>query len=125
MFRKLSIFLLILAMIPGLAFSQGAKEIADGEEIAKVISVSQSDDGVWMIDAQAEDGTEKVYIVGSDTEVEGLPVQQLFAGDFIAVKGTGISTMSLPPQLPTLSVRYITPLVQTGTIEADRRGRCR
>lgn len=119
MFRKLSIFLLILAMIPGLAFSQGAKEIADGEEIAKVISVSQSDDGVWMIDAQAEDGTEKVYIVGSDTEVEGLPVQQLSAGDFIAVKGTGISTMSLPPQLPTLSVRYITPLVQTGTIEAD------
>ena len=99
MFRKLSIFLLILAMIPGLAFSQGAKEIADGEEIAKVISVSQSDDGVWMIDAQAEDGTEKVYIVGSDTEVEGLPVQQLSAGDFIAVKGTGISTMSLPPLL--------------------------
>ena len=118
MFRKLSLFLLILALIPGFAFSQGAKEIQEGEEIVKVLSVSQGSDA-WMIHVQSQDGTDKIYLAGDETEIMGIPVEQLSEGDFIAVKGTGISTMSLPPQLPALSIRYMTPLVATGAVEVS------
>ena len=118
MFRKLSLFLLILALIPGLAFSQGAKEIQEGEEIVKVLSVSQGSDA-WMIHVQSQDGTDKIYLAGDETEIMGIPVEQLSEGDFIAVKGTGISTMSLPPQLPALFIRYMTPLVATGAVEVS------
>ena len=75
MFRKLSLFLLILALIPGLAFSQGAKEIQEGEEIVKVLSVSQGSDA-WMIHVQSQDGTDKIYLAGDETEIMGIPVEQ-------------------------------------------------
>ncbi len=114
MSRKLSLAAILL-LIPMMLFAQGAKELDADEKVVRILSVSE-DNGSYMVSAQTEEGIEEVYIIGDDTEVTGIDPAELKANDYIAVKDKGMMTMSIPPQLPALSVRYVTPLVASGLI---------
>lgn len=112
--------LVTLAMLLALALpAQGMKEQQEGETLVKVLSSEAGDDGTYMITAQKESGDTIIYIAGPDTVVTGYPLADITTDDYLMVKDSGIMTMSIPPQSPAESVRYVTPAVRNGLINAD------
>ena len=99
--------------------AQGMKEQQEGEVLVKVLSAEVDPDGNHMISAQKENGESIIYIAGPDTVVEGYPIDSIGEGDYLLVKDNGMMTMSIPPQAPAASIRYVTPAVKNGLIAAD------
>ena len=110
--------LLILAVALFTAGAEGAREKGENETLVRVLSVEKGDDGVYRIDALREDGSEVIYLAGNDTS-SSYPISSIKADDYLMVEGNGIMTMSLPPQSPAVSIRYVTPAVLNGLIAAD------
>ena len=99
--------------------AQGMKEQQEGEVLVKVLSAEVDPDGNHMISAQKENGESIIYVAGPDTVVEGYPIDSIGEGDYLLVRDNGIMTMSIPPQAPAASIRYVTPAVKNGLIAAD------
>ena len=116
--KRISILAMVLLMMFALP-AQGMKEQTEDETLVKVLSVEKDSSGNYMITAQKEGGDSAIYIAGPDTAVEGYSIGNLAEGDFIMVRDNGIATMSIPPQIPAVSIRYVTPAVKNGLISAD------
>ena len=115
--RIIALFLMI-AMALFAVNAEGIREQGADETLVRVLSISKGDDGVYRIDALKEDGSEVVYLAGEDCE-SSYPLEMIKADDYLMVTGNGIMTMSLPPQSPAVSIRYVTPAVINGLISAD------
>ena len=118
--RKIRLIALLLMFAASLfsVSAEGVRERDADETLVKVLSVTADSDGVYRIDALKEDGNEVVYIAGEDCQ-SSYPIEMIKADDYLLVKGNGIMTMSLPPQSPAVSIRYVTPAVINGLIPAD------
>ena len=110
--------LLMLALALSAAGAEGIREQGSDETLVRVLSVSKGDDGVYRIDALKEDGSEVVYLAGDEC-TSSYPLEMIKEDDYLMVAGNGIMTMSLPPQSPAVSIRYVTPAVINGLIPAD------
>lgn len=115
--RILAILLMLAASLSMLG-AEGLKEQGADETLVKVVSIDKGDDGAWRISALREDGTEVIYIYG-DESTSTYPLENIAADDYLMIRDNGISTMSIPPQMQAIAVRYVTPAVINGLIAAD------
>lgn len=115
--RTLISFLLVLALIASPAFARGAKEIADNERLVKVVSVT-NDDGHYDINGIYEDGSDVIYHTTDET-VSAFPVDSFKEGTILAIKDSGIMTMSIPPQLTAVEIRDVSLGVNAGIYKAS------
>ena len=115
--RIIAIVLMLVAAIAGIS-AAGLKEQGADETLVRVLSISKADDGVYRIEALKEDGSTVIYLAGEDCS-SSYPLDKMEEGDYLMVTGNGIMTMSLPPQSPAVSIRYVTPAVVNGLISAD------
>lgn len=113
MTKKITLVLLSLILIAAPMFSMGVREISEDENIVRLISVENTDDGVCRLYCLKTDGTDVYYNISDDTVAE-YPVQLLTQGDILAIKDNGISTMSIPPQMFATNIRNITMGVNAG-----------
>lgn len=115
--RIIAIVLMLVTAIAGIS-AAGMKEQGADETLVRVLSISKADDGVYRIEALKEDGSTVIYLAGEDCS-SSYPLDKMEEGDYLMVTGNGIMTMSLPPQSPAVSIRYVTPAVVNGLISAD------
>lgn len=113
MTKKITLVLLSLILIAAPMFSMGVREISEDENIVRLISIENTDDGACRLYCLKTDGTDVYYNISNET-VEEYPVQLLKRGDILAIKDNGISTMSLPPQMFATNIRNITMAVNAG-----------
>ncbi len=98
-------------------FAQGIEEIQSDETVVKVTGVTVDSQGVYMIDSLRADGERVIYTAAEGETVSDRPLSEIADGDYLAVRDTGIMTMSLPPQMPAASIRDVTAAVKAGLIE--------
>ena len=115
--RILAILLMLTAALSMIG-AEGLKEQGADETLVKVVSIEKGDDGNWRINALREDGTEVIYIYG-DESTSTYPLENIASDDYLMIRDNGISTMSIPPQMQAINVRYVTPAVINGLIAAD------
>ncbi len=113
--RILTAMALLLFSV-ALLFAQGVQEPQSDETLVKVTAVTVDDQGNYMIDALRQDGQRVIYIANEATTETDKPFAELKDGDYILVRDNGIMTMSLPPQMPAVSVRDVTDAVEAGLI---------
>ena len=115
---RILVFLLMLAAVLSGLNAEGVRERGENETLVRVLSVSKADDGYYRIDALREDGTEVIYIA-EDGSSSGYPLENIGENDYLMITDSGISTMSIPPQMQAEGIRYVTPAVINGLISAD------
>ncbi len=104
--KKIFTILLVTLAAAGL-FAQGAIELASDERPVKVISTTLTDNGTYDLNVIDQKG--EVYIYHTNDTTESLfPIEFFKEGDILAIKDTGIMTMSIPAQLSAKEIRYIT-----------------
>ena len=114
--KKIVSAMAILLLSTAVLFAQGVEELQSDESLVKVTAVSIGEDGNYRIDSVREDGERVIYIASGATTESSIPLEDIKDGMFLAVKDTGIMTMSLPPQMPAEAIRDVTEAVKAGLI---------
>lgn len=115
--KKFLFYFFLLSSLTAALFAAGAKEAEDEEVLVQVLSV-KAEDGFYSFETRTEDGNVVIYHTSGDTD-SSYELSDIAAGDYLMVTDTGTMTMSLPPQAVAKTVRYVTPSVKNGLIEAD------
>lgn len=115
--RRILASIAVLLFSGTFLFAQGVQDIQSDETLVKVTSVRVDEQGNYMIDTLRQDGERVIYIAADGSTSSDRALSEISDGDFIAVKDTGIMTMSLPPQMPAAAIRDVTDAVEAGLIE--------
>ena len=114
--KKVLTAIAVLFFSGALLFAQGVDELQSDESLVKVTSVTVDEQGNYRITSMRPDGETVIYIA-SESTTESVPsLSEIADGDYIAVKDSGIMTMSLPPQIPAVAIRDVTEAVEAGLI---------
>ncbi len=116
--KFLTILLVVLTSLSMSLFAQGAIEKGENEKLIQVVSLNKTDDGTYDIIGLLENGTNIIYHVAPDVDME-FPIESITEGMYLYVKDNGIMTMSLPPQSPAIGIRNVTMAVLSGAIDTE------
>ena len=103
--------------------AQGVQEPQSDETLVKVTGVTVDSQGNYMIDSLRQDGERVIYIASDGSTSSEGPLSEIGDGDFILVRDSGIMTMSLPPQMPAVSIRDASEAVEAGLIPFEMTAR--
>ena len=114
--RRILSAIAVLLFSGAMLFAQGVQELQSDETLVKVTLVTVDDQGNYRIEAIRQDGERVIYNASEATTESALPLADIKDGTFLAVKDTGIMTMSIPPQMPAAAIRDVTEAVNAGLI---------
>ena len=102
--RRILSAIAVLLFSGAMLFAQGVQELQSDETLVKVTLVTVDDQGNYRIEAIRQDGERVIYNASEATTESALPLADIKDGTFLAVKDTGIMTMSIPPQMPAAAI---------------------
>ena len=103
--------------------AQGVQEPQSDETLVKVTGITVDSQGNYMIDSLRQDGERVIYIASDGSTSSEDPLSDIKDGDLILVRDSGIMTMSLPPQMPAVSIRDVSNAVEAGLIPFEMADR--
>ena len=117
---KTLVLMLVFLLLSLSLFAQGAKEISESENLIKVISVTTDEDHLDILGLNSY-GQEVLYHT-TDNTVSRFSLNQFGTGDYLAIKDTGMATMSIPAQMTATEIRCITLAVNLGLVGSKIEG---
>lgn len=117
--KTISLVALLLVLITAALSANGVSEISSDDTVIRVIQVELEDGGVYKYTAQRMDGSLVIYRASEEQTTHSVPFDQVHEGSVLAVKDSGIMTMSIPPQMWAVEIRDITLAYNLGAYDDE------